>query len=145
MNFGKEIRHLIHTRTADVDDKVSGILVQVPFYNNLDTVVNDEVILFEFDALGATIKDIFVSFYMPLHATATFTPTWRVTRPGDLITFVTEVDPVRAAIVTPATNANYSYKLGELAQGLQGRFYLAQSNNGALVNVDASAVVLMEV
>ncbi len=145
MDLAKEIRALIHTRTADVDDKVSGILVQVPFFVTMDTIVNDVITLFAFDALGATIREVFVSLYLPLHATATFTPTWEKTRAGDLITFTAEVDPTRAAIVTPAANAVYSYKCGEIAQGLQGRFRIAQSNNAALVEIDAFAVVLMEV
>ena len=127
-----------------VDDKVSGILVQVPFYNLINTVVGGTITLFEFDALGATIREVFVSYYLPLDAAATFTPTWEKTRPNDLVTFTAEVDPALAVIVTPAANAYYSYKLGEIAQGLQGRFRLAQVA-GAIVAVDAWAVVLMEV
>ncbi len=145
MDLAKEIRALIHTRTADVDDKVSGILVQVPFFVEMDTIVNDVITLFAFDALGATIREVFVSFYLPLHATATFTPTWEKTRAGDLVTFIAEVDPALAVIVNPAANAVYSYKLGEIAQGLQGRFRLAQDNIAGVRTIDAFAVVLMEV
>ncbi len=143
-DFGKEIRNLIHTRVADVDDKVSGILVQVPFFVEMDTIVNDVITLFAFDALGATIREVFISLYLPLHATATFTPTWEKTRANDLITFVTELDPTLNAIATPGANAVYSYKLGEIAQGLQGRLRLAQSNHAGVVTVDAFAVALME-
>ena len=96
-------------------------------------------------ARGAAIREVFVSFYLPLHATATFTPTWEKTRAGDLVTFTTEVDPPLAVIGTPAANAVYSYKLGEIAQGLQGRFRLAQDNIAGVRTVDAFAVVLMEV
>ena len=145
VDFGKALRHLIHTRTADVDDKVSGLLVQVPFYNEMDTIVNDTIILFEFDALGATIREVFVSYYLPLQLAATFTPTWSKTRANDLVTFTTEVIPALAVIATPAANAYYSYKLGEIAQGLQGRFSIAQDNAGAGVTVDAFAVVLLVV
>ena len=53
--------------------------------------------------------------------------------------------PAIAAIATPAANAYYSYKLGEIAQGLQARFSIAQDNAGAGVTVDAFAVVLMVV
>ncbi len=144
MDLAKEIRHLIHTRTADVDDKVSGILVQVPFFVEMDTIVDDVITVFSFDALGATIREVFVNLYLPLHATATFTPTWEKTRAGDLITFVTELDPTLNAIATPGVNAIYSYKVGEIAQGLQGRFRLAQSNHAGVVTVDAFAVALME-
>ncbi len=145
MNFDKIIRNLIHTRVADVDDKVSGILVQVPFYEEIITVQNDVIEVFAFDALGATIREVFISMYLPLHATATFTPTWEKTRANDLITFVTEVDPPLNNIATPGANAVYSYKLGEIAQGLQGRLSLAMSNHAGVVTVDAFAVVLMVV
>ena len=125
-------------------DLAAAQLVQVPFFTEIDTIVNDVITLFEFDALGATIREVFVNFYLPLHATATFTPTWEKTRANDLITFVTELDPTLNAIATPGLNAVYSYKLGEIAQGLQGRFRLAQSNNAGVLTVDAFAVVVME-
>ena len=144
-DFGKEIRSLIHTRVADVDDKVSGILVQVPFFVTMNTIVNDVITLFAFDALGCTIREVFISFYLPLHATATFTPTWQKTRANDLVTFTEEAYPVLPAIVTPAAARYYSYKCGEIAQGLQGRFRIAQSNHAGVVTVDAFAVVVMEV
>ncbi len=144
MDLGKAIRHLIHTRVADVDDKISGMLVQVPFYEEIATIQNDVIEIFAFDALGATIREVFISFFLPLHATATFTPTWEKTRANDLTTFVTEVDPPLNVIATPGANAVYSYKLGEIAQGLQGRFRLAMSDHAGVVTVDAFAVVLME-
>lgn len=131
------------------NDILSGTLVQVPFFVTMDTIVNNVITLFSFDALGATIRDVFISFYLPLHATATFTPTWEKTRAGDLVTFVAETtnpfsDAAYAAIATPAANAVYRYHLGEIAQGLQGRFRIAQSNHAGAVSVDAFAVVLME-
>lgn len=122
-----------------------GMLVQVPFFNSMDTVVNGDITLFEWDALGGTIRDILVSFYLPLHATATFTPTWEKTRAGDLVTFVAEREPALATIITPGVNAVYRYHLGEIAAGLQGRFRIHHDNNAAAVTVDAFAVVLMEV
>ena len=143
-DFGKEIRSLIHTRVADVDDKVSGILVQVPYFVSMDTIVNDTITLFAFDALGCSIREVFISFYLPLHATATFTPTWQKTRANDLITFTEEAYPVLPAIVTPAAARYYSYKCGEIAQGLQGRFRMAQSNHAGVVAIDAFAIVVME-
>jgi len=128
-----------------VNDKVSGILVQVPFFVSMNTIVNDVITLFELDALGGTIREVFVSFYLPLHATATFTPTWQKTRAGDLVTFTEESYPALPTIVTPAAARYYSYKCGEIAQGLQGRFRIAQSNHAGVVTVDAFAVVIMEV
>jgi len=144
MDLAKEIRHLIHTRIADVDDKVSGILVQVPYFVEMDTIVGDVITLFEFDALGCTIKNVFINFYLPLDGGATFTLTWEKTRANDLVTFTTELIPAIANIVTPSANAVYSYQLGEIAQGLQGRFRIDQVA-GAIKTVDAFAVVLMEI
>ncbi len=135
--------HTIDLRAANINDQISGILVQVPFFNEMDTIQANTIILFEFDALGATIREVYVNMYLPLHATATFTPSWSKTRANDLVTFTTELDPVLAAIPTPAANAVYSYKLGEIAQGLQARFSITMSNHAGGVTVDAFAVVLM--
>lgn len=144
MDLAKMIRQLIHDRVSDVDDKVSGMLVQIPFYNTTQTVKNSSVTLFALDALGGTIREVFVSFYLALDAAATFTPTWHKTRAGDLVTFTQEIDPPLAVIITPAANRVYSYKLGEIAQGLQGEFRLAQDNAGNANNaLDAICVALM--
>lgn len=127
-----------------VDDKVSGILVQIPFYRTTQTVKNDSVTLFALDALGCTIREVYVCFYLALDAAATFTPTWHKTRAGDLVTFTQEYDPALAQIATPGVNGVYAYKLGEIAQGLQGEFRLAQDNNGNANNVvDAICVALL--
>lgn len=131
------------------NDILSGMLVQVPFFVTMDTIVNNVITLFNFDALGATIRDVFINFYLPLHATATFTITWEKTRAGDLVTYVAETinpftDAAYATIATPAANAVYRYHLGEIAQGLQGRLRIAQDNNAPAVSVDAFAVALLE-
>jgi len=141
-DFGKEIRRLIHTRVADVDDKVSGILVQVPYFVTMDTINANTITLFSFDALGCTIREVFISFYLP-NSAGTFTPTWEKTRAGDLVTFTVEVVPALAVIAAPAAPNVYSYKLGEIAQGLQGRFRILESAHAG-VTVDAFAVVIME-
>ncbi len=143
-DLAKEIRHLIHTRVADVDDKVSGILVQVPFFNTTQTVLNSSITLFALDALGCTIREVYISFYLALDAAATFTPTWHKTRAGDLVTFTQEAIPALAVITTPAANRYYSYWLGEIAQGLQGEFRLAQDNAGNANNAcDAFCIAFM--
>lgn len=139
------LQEIISRDVLAVDQKVAGILVQVPFFNSISTVVNSVITLFEFDAISGTIREIHVSFYLPLHATATFTPTWEKTRAGALVTFTTEIIPAIAAIATPAADAYYRYHCGEIAQGLQGRFRIAQSNNAPAVTVDAFCIVLMEV
>jgi len=127
------------------NQRLNGLLAQVAFYASMDTVVNNRIFIFEFDALGATIRDITIHMYLPNHGTATFTPSWEETRPNDLINFSVEVIPAMAAIVTPAASNYYRYHLGELAQGLQGRVGLLQSNNVPAVTVDCYAVMLMEV
>jgi len=124
----------------EVDSKVSGILVQVPYFVSMDTI-NGTITLFEFDALGCTIRDVFISFYMPATG-LTLTLTWEKTRAGDLVTFTDEAVPALAQIINPAAAYYYSYKLGEIAQGLQGRFRIATTG---VVNIDAFAVVVMEV
>jgi len=131
------------SRVNAIDDKVSGILVQVPFFVKINTIVNNVINVFEFDALGCTIREIHITLYIPLHATATMTPTWEKTRSGDLVTFVTESVPAIAG-VTPTAATVVRYHCGEVAQGLQGRFRLAQSNHAGVVEIDAFAVVLME-
>jgi len=143
MDLAKEIRHLIHTRTADVDDKVSGILVQVPFFVSMDTINADVITLFSFDALGCTVREVFINLYLP-NSAGTFTPTWEKTRAGDLVTFIVEIIPAIAPIAAPAAPQVYSYKLGEIAQGLQGRFRILEDANAG-VTVDAFAVVIMEI
>ena len=136
----------IHARVVDVDTKVSGILVQVTYFNTTVTTSGASVTLFALDALGGTIREIFVSFYLVSDGAATFTPGWYKTRAADLITFTAQVLPALANIVTPVANAYYSYSLGELAQGLQGEFRLAQSAAGAATCVvDAYMTVLMEI
>ena len=136
--------YTIDQRAANIDTQLDGMLVQVPYFNLTETILNDVITLFEFDALGATIREIFVSFYLALDAAPTYTLTWEKTRPDDLVTFTVEAIPALANIVTPAAAGYYSYKLGELAQGLQGRFRIAQSNAGNANNaVDGWAVALM--
>lgn len=130
-------------RAANINDQTSGILVQVPYFVAMDTIVGGTITLFQFDALGCTIRDVLISFYLPLDVAATLTPTWEKTRAGDLVTFTAEAVPALANIVTPGANNVYRYHLGEVAQGLQGRFRIAQVG-GAIKAVDAFAVVVME-
>jgi hypothetical protein len=145
------IRHDILDRAIDIDTQLDGSLVQVPFYASMDTIVNDVITLFQFNALGGTIRDIFVSIYLPLQAAATFTPYFDKTRAGDLVTFTQESPIIGGAapydwtIATPGANRVYPFRCGEVAQGLQGRFRIAQDNAGAPVTVDAFAVALMVV
>ena len=140
---------LLNSEAIQAD--VNGILVQVPFYNDTQTVKNSSVTLFSLDALGGTIREVFVSFYLAADAAATFTPTWHITRPGDLVTFTevaiaADVDAAINTIATPANARVYTYRFGEVAQGLQLEFRLAQDNNGNANNdCDATCVVLMEV
>ncbi|MBA7663296.1 hypothetical protein ES703_71335 [subsurface metagenome] len=127
-----------------VDEKLDALLVQIPFFNTTVTAKAGSVTLFALDALGATIREVYVSFYLAADIAAIFTPTWHKTRAGDLVTFTEEYDPALAVIINPAVAGVYSYWLGEIAQGLQGEFRLAQDNNGNATNVvDAICVALM--
>ena len=49
-----------------------------------------------------------------------------------------------ANIVTPGAGEYYSYRLGEIAQGLQGRFRITEDAQAA-ATLDAFAIVLMEI
>jgi hypothetical protein len=93
-----------------VDDKVAGILVQTTFYVSTQTVINSSITLFALDAIGATVRDIVVEFYLAADALATFTPAVYKTRPGDLTTFTQEVVPSVATIVNPAAARKYRYE-----------------------------------
>lgn len=131
---------------AAVDQVVNGIQVLVPFFNTTQTTKAGTVILFDLDALGSSIKDIVVSFYLAADAAATFTLTWNKTRAGDLITFTQEAIPAMSIIATPAAARVYRYALGDLAQGLQGQFSIAQDNAGNANNAcDAVLTCLLEV
>ena len=152
MSADQRIAENILRDAGFIDDKVSGLLVQVPFYSPIvQTVQNASVTLFAFDALGATMRDIYVAFYLAASA-ATFTPGWYTTRPGDLVTFTERlwtdmnVTPYQKTIAIPGAAQWYGYKLGELAQGLQGEFRLAQNALGAAnVALDAIAVALIDI
>ena len=140
------LQEIISRDVLAVDGKVAGMLVQVTFYNTTQTVKNSSITLFALDAIGATIRDIVVEFYLAADAAATFTPAIYKTRPGDLTTFSQEVVPSVATIVNPAAARKYRYECGDLAQGLQMEFRLAQDNNGNANNdVDATLTCLMEV
>lgn len=146
-SVGTIVGHLyLDFAVEEVDDKAAGILVQVPYFVTMDTVNGGTITLFSFDALGCTIREVFISFYMPNNA-GTFTLTWEKTRANDLITFTEELVGApcipMANIAVPANSRYYSYRLGEIAQGLQGRFRILEDANAG-VTVDAFAVVVME-
>ncbi len=95
---------------------------------------------FALDAIGGTIRNIRISFYLVADAAATFTVSILKTRPGDLVTF-TQDTILTYSIGTPANNLYYTYDLGDLPEGLQAEIQIAQDNNGNATNaVDASLV-----
>ena len=127
---------LQETTLRDVDavqQTTDGLAVVVPLYNTTLVLINDNVNLFEIDALGGTRRHIRLNFYLEGDAAATFILTILKTRPGDLITFVADA-ALTVTLVTPVTG-NHSYELGDLAQGLQMRVNLAQNNAGDATNV----------
>lgn len=109
-------------------------------YRTSQTVINDTVIAFELDAIGGPIKDIKVEFWLDADGSATFTPSWTATREGAETTFVTRDIPAIADIVKPANARRYYYEYGDLPEGAQLRFNIAQDNAGA-ANVAFDAVL----
>lgn len=103
-------------------------------YNTTTTIINDTIILFELDAIAGPIKDIKVEFWLDADAAVVnITPTLHKTREGAPTTFVQEVVPAITALAQPglATASRYRYECGELPEGAQLQFKVAQTNNGA--------------
>lgn len=100
-------------------------------YNTTETAKNDTIILFELDAISGPIKDIKVEFWLAADLAATFTPSWYATREGAPVTFVERVLPAAATIATPANPNRYMYEYGDLPEGAQLQFRVAQDNAGA--------------
>ncbi len=109
------------------------ISLKQAFYNGT-TIINNSVTLFALDALGGPCKDVCVEFFLDDDAAATFTPTWYVTRLWDPATFVIRSIPAVATIVTPGADARYQYTYGDLGEGMQLEFRLAQTNAGDATN-----------
>ncbi len=130
---------------AAVQQAINGQLTLVTVFFSGNTSVGGSVTLFALDALGGSIKDIKVNFFLDDEAAATFTPTWHKTRAADLITFTQEAIPAIAAIALPAADRVYRYDLGDLAEGLQGEFRLAQDGLGGANPYDGFVTCLMEV
>lgn len=119
------------TDVAEIDQKLAGLPTNPTQFVTTTTVKNASVTVHALDALGGTKRRVRVSFYLALDAAATFTPSWHKTRAGDLITFTKELIPAIATIATPAANGRYSYELGDIPEGCQGEFRIAQDNLGA--------------
>lgn len=118
-----------------VDDKVSGMLVLKQAFNTTTTVKDSSVTLFALDALAGAITDIQIEFYLAADAAATFTPNWYATREGDPTSFVIRNLPADATIGTPAADGRYKYDYGDLPEGGQLEFRIAQDNFGNATNV----------
>lgn len=114
-----------------VDDIVSGSLLLKQALVTTTTVKNSSITLFALDALGGAKKDIRVEFWLDADALATFTPNFYVTREGDPVTFVVRSIPAIATIATPAAAGRYYYEFGDLPEGAQLEFRVAQDNLGA--------------
>jgi len=115
----------------DTQEKINAALTLRQAFNTTTTTKNASITLFALDAVGGPIKDIKIEFYLAADAAATFTPAFYGTRAGDPVTFTVRNIPAIAAIATPGANARYFYEFGDLGEGMQMEFRVAQDNNGA--------------
>ena len=127
-------------RLIDIGDTVDAALVLTQALNTTQTVKNSSIALFALDALGGPKKDVRVEFWLDTDGAATFTPNWYVTRQGAPVTFVARLIPAIATIATPGAAGRYYYEYGDLPEGGQLEFRVAQDNAGA-ANVDIDGVL----
>lgn len=124
----------IQSKAADILDIVYGILVLKQAFNTTTTQINSSITLFALDALNGAKKDIIVEFYLAADGAVTnITPSLHKTREGAPVTFTQEVVPAIGALAQPglATASRYRYELGDLPEGGQLEFRVAQTNDGA--------------
>ncbi len=125
--------------TKDIETKLDGAAVVTELFNTTSTVKANSVTLFQIDALGGTIRNIRLNFYLALDAAATFSVIVQKTRTGDLLTF-TQDEELDDTIALPAANRVHSYALGDLPEGLQMRVIIAQDNAGNANNACDAAL-----
>jgi hypothetical protein len=82
------------------------------------------------DAIAGPIYDLRFGVYLELDAAATYTPTIKKTEQLNPTTFVNQTIPALATIATPAAAGWYWYEAGDIGQGEQCKFNLAQDNAG---------------
>lgn len=123
-----------------VSDSVLRDLALKQAFNTTTTVKNSSVTLFALDALAGAITDIQIEFFLADDVAATFTPDWYATREGDPLTFTERAISDIPAIATPAAAKRYHYEYGDLPEGGQLEFRIAQDNNGNATN-DIDAVL----
>jgi len=140
--------------TSDYDSRIAslealaGALAKLtaaqigPFaqYIATTTTKNSSVTTHAIDAIGGTIRNVVVDLYLILDAAATYTPTVHGTSIEAPTTFVQEAIPSISTIATPAADRRYRYELGDVAEGLQKEFRIAQDDNGNATNVVRSVL-----
>ena len=82
------------------------------------------------DAIAGTIYDLVFEVYLELDAAATYAITISKTDALNPTTFTAQLIPAIAPIATPAAAGRYRYEAGDLAQGDQCKFNIAQDNAG---------------
>lgn len=130
-------------KLRDIEQIVERLMVLVQAYITTTTIRDASVTLFALDATGGPKKDVQVSFFLVLDAAATFTPAWYVTRIGDPAVFTVRRIPAIATIATPGVNGRYQYDFGDLPEGMQLEFRVAQNNLGNATNVIDGALTYL--
>lgn len=125
-------------RLLSIQNTVDQEFTLAQAFNTTTTAKAASVTLFALDALTGAKKDIRVEFWLTTDAAATFTPEFYVTRQGAPVTFVGVALPAATLIVTPAAAGRYRYEYGDLPEGAQLEFRVAQDNAGNATNaIDA--------
>ena len=91
---------------------------------------NTNLDVFLADAIAGTIYDLVFEVYLELDGAATYTITISKTDALNPTSFTSQLLPAISTIVTPAAAGRYRYPAGDLAQGDQCKFNIAQDNNG---------------
>lgn len=122
--------------------KLDAQLVLTTLFNTTVTTKAASVTLFALDAIGGSIKDIKLAFFLDDDVLATFTVAAYKTRAGDLVTFIQDMIKTWS-IALPAADGVYSFDVGDLEEGLQLEIRVAQDNAGDVTNViDATLTYL---
>jgi len=114
-----------------IEGAVAGELVLTQAFASGNTSAGSTIVMFALDALGGTKKDVKVEFYLEQDDAAVFTPEWYVTRPNDLVTFTARDVPDLGTITTSGADKRFFFEFGDLPEGLQVEFRLAQTGGSA--------------
>ncbi|KKN74863.1 hypothetical protein LCGC14_0386120 [marine sediment metagenome] len=105
---------------------------------------NTNLDVFGLDAIGGTCRNVVFELYLEKGGGGhTFTITISKTDVLRPTTYTSQLLPSISTIATPATDGVYRYEAGDLAEGNQVKFNIAQDNNGD-ANLDLVGVMTYE-